>query len=35
MLLSETTTSTLFNLVPLIVFLPVAGLLINLIFGSA
>jgi len=34
MLLSEVTMSPLFNLVPLIVFLPVAGLLVNLIFGG-
>jgi NADH-quinone oxidoreductase subunit L len=34
MLLSEVTISPLFNLVPLIVFLPVAGLLVNLIFGG-
>jgi NADH-quinone oxidoreductase subunit L len=34
MLLSETTTSTLFKLVPLIVFLPVLGLLVNMIFGG-
>jgi NADH-quinone oxidoreductase subunit L len=34
MLLSEATISFLFRLVPLIVLLPVAGLLFNLIFGS-
>ena len=35
MLLSETVTSfSLFNLVPLIVFLPVIGLLVNIIFGG-
>ncbi len=34
MLLSEVTISSLFNLAPLIVFLPVAGLLVNLIFGG-
>ena len=34
MLLSETAISTLFNLVPLIVFLPILGLLINIIFGD-
>jgi NADH-quinone oxidoreductase subunit L len=34
MLLSEATISPLFNLVPLIVFLPVAGLLINIILGG-
>ena len=34
MLLSETTTSNLFNIVPLIVFLPVIGLLINMAFGG-
>ncbi|MCX7607885.1 MAG: NADH-quinone oxidoreductase subunit L [Anaerolineales bacterium] len=34
MLLSETATSPLFNLVPLIVFLPIIGLLLNLIFGG-
>ena len=34
MLLSEVAISTLFSLVPLIVFFPVIGLLINLIFGG-
>ncbi len=34
MLLSEVSNPGLFNLVPLIVFLPVIGLLINLIFGG-
>jgi NADH-quinone oxidoreductase subunit L len=34
MLLSETSPSGLFNLAPLIFFLPVLGLLINLIFGG-
>lgn len=34
MLLSETTHAGFFSLVPLIVFLPVIGLLINLIFGG-
>ncbi len=34
MLFSEATLSSLFRLVPLIVFLPAAGLLINLIFGK-
>jgi NADH-quinone oxidoreductase subunit L len=34
MLLSESTISFLFNLVPWIVFLPVLGLLVNLIFGG-
>ena len=34
MLLSETVISTLFNLVPLIVLLPVFGLLVNLTFGG-
>ncbi len=34
MLLSETATSPLFGLVPLIVFLPVLGLLLNMLFGG-
>ena len=34
MLLSEVAISTLFSLVPLIVFFPVIGLLINIIFGG-
>jgi NADH-quinone oxidoreductase subunit L len=34
MLLSEVIISPLFNLVPLIIFLPVAGLLVNLVFGG-
>ncbi|MFH1908088.1 MAG: proton-conducting transporter membrane subunit, partial [Chloroflexota bacterium] len=34
MLLSEVTISPFFNLVPLIVFFPVIGLLINIIFGG-
>ncbi len=34
MLLNQAMISSLFNLVPLIVLLPVAGLLFNLIFGS-
>jgi NADH-quinone oxidoreductase subunit L len=34
MLFSETTISSLFSLVPLIVFLPVLGLLVNITFGG-
>ncbi len=34
MVLSETAAGGFFNLVPLIIFIPVAGLLINIIFGD-